>query len=104
MMGESKIDAADIFDWDYLCKIAESMETSEVKTLADAVRFFAYAFTSTGRMEEQNRLLASWILNATYLQSRKTADEILAALATEAHGDLDLLREFASQIGIKTKR
>lgn len=103
-MYEPKIDAADIFDWDYLCQIAAYAELYEVRTFIDAVRLFAYAFTSTGRADDQNALLADWIRNATHLQSRETAEAVLAALAGQAHGDLDLLREFAKQNGVRLKR
>ena len=102
--GELKIDAADIFDWDRLCEMAAYMELREVRTFMDAVRMFAYTFTSTHRVDDQNTLLADWIRNATHLQSRETAEEVLAALAEQAHGDLELLREFAKQNGVRLKR
>src|SRR5579859_899334 len=103
-MGEPKIDAADIFDWDRLCEMAAYMELNEVRTFMDAVRMFAYAFTSTARVDDQNTLLADWIRNATHLQSRETAEAVLAALAEQAYGDLDLLRDFAKQNGVRLRR
>ena len=51
-MGESRIDAADIFDWNCLSEIAEYQELHEVKTFAVAVRLFAYAFTATARVDD----------------------------------------------------
>lgn len=103
-MGDPKIDAADIFDWDRLCQMAAYMELHEVRTFTDALRMFAYAFTSTPRVGDQNAQLADWIRNATHLQSRETAEEVLAALAEQLHGDLGLLREFAKQNGVRLKR
>ena len=75
-MGQEKIDAAEVFNWDYLVTIGAYMDKPEISTLDDAVRVFAYAFTSTANPEEQIRLLSEWLRDATYGQSRETAEEI----------------------------
>ena len=98
------INAADIFDWDHLVQIGTYLERNEIRTLEDAIRVFAYAFTSLANVADQDRLLAGWIQRATYLQSRDTPEEILAALADHTHGRLKLLREFAKQNGVRLKR
>jgi hypothetical protein len=103
-MAEEKIDAVDIFDWDYLVQIGAYLDRNEVKTLYHAIQVFAYAFTSMSESENQNRLLAEWIQNATYLQSSETAEEILCALARHSRANLDLLRRFAKQHGVRLKR
>ncbi len=98
------INAADIFDWDHLVQIGAYLERNEIRTLEDAIKVFAYAFTSLANVADQDRLLAEWIQRATHFQSRNTSEEILAALASHAHGDLELLRKFAKQYGIRLKR
>jgi hypothetical protein len=103
-MAEEGIDAVDIFDWDYLVQIGMYLDRDEVKTLYQAVQVFAYAFTSTSDTESQNSRLAEWIQNATYLQSPETAEEILRALARSSHANLDLLRKFAKEHGVRLKR
>jgi len=60
--------------------------------------------TSLANLADQDRLLAGWIQRATYLQSRDTSEEILAALADHTHGRLKLPREFAKQNGVRLKR
>jgi hypothetical protein len=101
---EQKVDAADIFDWNHLVAIGTISELSQVQNFADASRFFAYIFTSAAKIEDQNRLLADWLRDATYLQSADTTEEILAKVAEHMRGNLDLLRSFARQNGIRIRR
>ena len=103
-MAQNMIDAADIFDWDHLVRIGTYLENSQILTLNDAIRAFAYGFTSLANLADQNRLLAEWIQRATHLQSRATAEEILAVLANHGHGNLELLRRFAKQNGVRLKK
>ena len=103
-MAEVRVDAVDILDWNYLVQIGVYLDRNEIKTLHQAIQVFAYAFTSIGDTESQNRLLAEWIQNATYLQSTETAEEILHALADYSRADLDLLRKFAKQNGVRLRR
>ncbi len=101
---EEKVDAVDIFDWDYLVQIGVKLELSQVRGFRDAVRLFAYDFTSLARTENQNQILADWLQRATYLQSAETAEEVLACLAAETRADLDRLRRFARQNGVRLRR
>jgi hypothetical protein len=103
-MAQEKIDAVDVLDWDYLVQIGAYLDRGEVKTLYQAIQVFAYAFTSTSDTENQNRRLAEWIQNATYLQSPETAEERLRGLARCSRANLDLLRKFAKRHGIGPKR
>ena len=103
-MAQGNIAAVDIFDWRYLVQIGVHLEQEEIENLDQAVQVFAYAFTSLDQTEDQNRLLAEWLQDATYLQSPETAEEIMLALAERTRGNLDLLRQFAKQNGVRLKR
>ena len=80
------------------------MDLEEVQTLADAVRLFAYHFTSASKIQDQNAILADWLRRATHLQSAETSEEVLACLAAHTKGDLELLRRFARENGVRTRR
>ncbi len=101
---EQKIDAADIFDWNYLVEIGVKLDLSEVRTFPDALRLFAYDFTSAAKIEHQNQILADWLRRATHLQSAESAEEVLACLAANTRANLELLRRFARQNGVRLKR
>jgi hypothetical protein len=101
---EPKIDAVDVFDWDYLVRIARFLELHALRKVEHAIQLFAYRFTAMASVEDQNRFLYEWIRDATHLQSREGAEEILAVLAKHAHGSIDLLRIFAKQNGIRLKK
>ena len=103
-MAEENLDAVDVLNWEYLVKIATFFEEWEVKHLHQAIRTFAYGFTSTDSVEKQNSLLACWLENATHLQSAETAEEIVSTLAELTCSDLQSLRRFAKQNGIRLKR
>lgn len=101
---EETLDAADIFDWSYLVEIGVQLDLSEIRSFPDAIRMFAYSFTSAAKTEHQNQMLADWLRRATHLQSPETAEEVLAALAVHTKADLELLRRFARQNGVRLKR
>jgi hypothetical protein len=101
---QASIDAADIFDWEYLAEIGEKLDLSEVRTLGDAVRLFAFDFTSASKTEHQNAILADWLRRATHLQSAETAEEVLKCLALSTKGELKLLRRFARENGVRIRR
>lgn len=103
-MAQEKINALDVFDWDYLCKIGVNHSRHEIRTLQHAVEVFAYQLTSMQDQEQQNRLLSCWIQNATFLQSTTTAEEVLSALARYTRANLEVLRRFAKQNGVRLKR
>lgn len=101
---EERIDAADIFDWEHLAEVGEKLDLGEIRTLTDAVRLFAYDFTSASKTEHQNAILADWIRRATHLQSAETAEDVLKCLALYTKGDLKLLRRFARENGVRIRR
>ncbi len=101
---EHEVDAVDVFDWNHLVEIGVNLDLAQVRNLADAVRLFAYAFTSVSKIEDQNRMLAEWLGRATYKQSAETAEAILASLAAYTRANLELLRTFARQNGVRLRR
>ncbi len=103
-MEQKKVDAVEIFDWNYLVEIGTISDPGEVQDFADGIRLFAYIFTSAAKVEHQNQLLADWLRDATYLQSAETAEEILARVAENMRGNLELLRRFARQNGVRIRR
>lgn len=102
MQKQAKLDAADILDWDYMCKIAEFVE--KPKDWNDGAKRFAHRFTSVGGVEAQNTMLADLLGHATYLQSPEGAEEVIDALSKSLRADKEQLREFAKGIGIRLKR
>jgi len=101
---EQKIDAADIFDWDYLVAIGTVTEPWQINCPDDMYRYFAYVFTSVGEVDKQNRLLGKWLGDATYFQSAQTNESVIASAALNLKGDLSLLRIFARQYGVRLRR
>lgn len=101
-MPESKLDAADVLDWDHMCRIAEFVERP--RNWNDGAKRFAYLFTSCGNVTTQNTMLADLLMNATYKQSRETAEAVINAACSSLGADRKKLREFAGQIGIKLER
>ncbi|HKM91409.1 MAG TPA: hypothetical protein VJX29_12415 [Candidatus Acidoferrales bacterium] len=103
-MTEQKKRAADILDWEHLCRLAEYVEPSRVRRWEQALRVFAYAFTSTADVERQDQLLAELLQNATVHTSIASAEEVVAKLAKDTNSDVVLLREFARQCGVRLRR
>lgn len=102
-MPQEKIDAADVFDWDYLVRIGAPLELDEITNLDQGIQAFAYSFTSLASAEDQNRLLAEWLQAATHLQSKETNEEIVCSFAVRTNANLNLVRKFAKQNGIRLK-
>jgi hypothetical protein len=98
-----KLDAVDVLDWDYLCKISEFVERPRDWNNGGIQRF-AHRFTSATDADAQNAMLSDLLNNATYLQSPETAEDIIDVLSKSLHAHKDKLREFAKGIGIRLKR
>jgi hypothetical protein len=103
MGNADKLDAVDVLDWDYLCKISEFVEHPKDWNRGGVQRF-AHRFTSVSEVEAQNAMLADLLNNATHLQSLEAAEEVIKALAKSLHADRGKLREFAKSIGVRLKR
>ena len=101
-MSENRLDAADVLDWDHMCGIAEFVQRP--KNWEDGAKRFAYLFTSCGNVTAQNTMLADLLINATFKQSRETAEDVINAVCGSLGADRMKLREFARQIGIKLER
>jgi hypothetical protein len=64
LMADKKLDAIDIVNWDYFVEIAEY--PAERPCNADqAVKGFAYDFTSTAKEEVRNQMLVEILRNGT---------------------------------------
>lgn len=103
-VSEERLHAVDILDWDYLCGIAENLEPGELRTWNQGLRYFADQFTSTGNVEQQDRLLRDLLRNSTAHSSVETAAIVVGALARDTHTDREQLRRFAKQRGIRQRR
>jgi len=101
-MTENNLDAVDAVNWEYLCKIREKFDPPKSKQ--EIFENFAWELTSIPRKEHQTLFLAWWLQNATYLQSAETNEEVIATVASIFNSDLNKLREFAKQQGIRLKR
>ena len=103
-MTEPKKRAVDILDWEHLCHLAEYVEPSRVRRWDQALKVFAYAFTSTADADRQDQLLADLLRNATVHTSVASAEEVVAKLAGDTNSNVGSLREFAKQCGVRLKR
>lgn len=103
-MEKQRLDAADVLNWDRLCEIAEYIESQDMRTFADGMKFFAYGFTSTADVQAQNRMLQDLLEKATYGHSRESNEDVIERLAAWLRSPQELLREFAEQNGIRLKR
>jgi hypothetical protein len=103
-MTQPRIRAADVLDWDQLCRLAEYIEPSRIRRWEQALRVFAYAFTSTADAHRQDQLLTDLLQNATVHTSVQAAEEVVSRLARDTNSDLSSLREFAKQRGVRLKR
>jgi hypothetical protein len=103
-MTQPRIRASDVLDWDQLCRLAEYIEPSRIRRWEQALRVFAYAFTSTADADRQDQLLTDLLRNATVHTSVQAAEEVVSRLARGTNSDLSSLREFAKQRGVRPKR
>jgi hypothetical protein len=102
MEKKPELDASEVLDWNYLCEIAEFVETP--KNWNEGVKRFAYSFTSTPSREARNTVLSDLLINAAFKQSTTTTEYIIETLAKSLHVNKLTLKEFASGVGIKVKR
>lgn len=105
MTTPKKLDAVSVLNWDHLCKIAEPLDDDlKAYTSEQAQKAFAYGFISTADDEIRNSMLVSILKNACTGMSAETNEEFVARLTTLFQCDLQLLRQFAKENGIKLKR
>ncbi len=101
--SKKNLDASDVLNWEYVIKIAVKLDDPP-ETAEEAMGAFSYDFTSTDDEERRNVMLCDIIKNATDHQSRAAAEEVLVSLSRLLGSDLELLRAFAKQNGVKLKR
>jgi hypothetical protein len=104
-MGKSsnKLRASDVLNWDYLVKIANRSQ-EDAKFLDEGLATFAYNFTSTADDDNRNALPTDLMHNATDQQSKDTAEKIVELLAFRLQTDLQKLRQFGKENGVRLKR
>lgn len=104
-MPTDRLSAADVLNWSYLCKISEYIEPRAAGTnIASAIAVFAYSITSTADMDTQDEILADLLTRATYMHCAESAEAVLKTFARLTRSNLELIREFARQVGIRLKR
>jgi len=99
---ETKLDAAEALNWEYLIQFGEN-DPGFFKS-HKGLRQFAYDFTSNGNTAEQNSMLTELLKNATFGHSDGTNEETLKYVAKTLNSDLEKLRIFAKQRGIRLKK
>jgi hypothetical protein len=99
----ARLRASDVLDWDHLTKIADNT-IENANRLADALAVFAYNFTSIGDEDSRDQMLIDLLQDATAGQSTDTAEKIIKAAALGFKADLEALRRFAKENGIRLKR
>ncbi len=102
-IASAKSDAVDVLNWDYLVKISDYVEVRG-RSSDEALRGFAYAFTSTSDETVRNEMLRELLVNATANCSKQAAEEFVAWLSTALHSDVGKLRKFAKENGIRLKK
>lgn len=101
--SDDQLSASDVLNWEYLVEIGEKPE-GLARDLIQALGGFAYDFTSTADEDARDLLLHDLIKNGTDHQSKETADVFIQAVAHYLHSDLQALRAFAKQIGVRLPR
>lgn len=98
-----KLRACDVLNWDYLVKISAPSQ-GDSSDLSQGWAVFAYDFTSTADESERDTLLANLMKDATANQSKGTAEIVIEALARALRSDLQKLRQFGKENGVRLKR
>jgi len=101
--SDDQLSASDVLNWEYLVEIGQKPE-GIARDLVQALAGFAYDFTSTANEDARNLLLHDLLKNGTDHQSKETADAFIKAVAYHFHSDLQTLRRFAKQIGVRLPR
>lgn len=105
-MKKPKLDAVDVLNWEYLVEISEHTEADENgrASFDEALRGFAYSFTSTASEDNRNEMLRDILHNATCRNAKDTNEIFIAELSQILKCDYGLLRQFAKERGINLKR
>jgi hypothetical protein len=103
MAKQDPLNAIDVVSWDYLVQVGEYVE-ERAHTAEDALRGFAYAFTSTADEEIRNTMLLDILKNGTRTGSVYACEDFVSNLASWLHCDPKVLRQFAKERGVRLRR
>lgn len=103
-MNDNRIHAFEVVNPKHLETIARNIREEQIQDFDDAIRYFAYIFVSTDDISKQDRFLDDWVKNVTDHQSAETNEEIIETLNRNLGGDLQYLRAYCKQLGVKLKR
>src|SRR5712692_1017844 len=101
-MSKRKPAAADVLNWDYMCEIGENFE--KITDFNSAVKQFAWNFTSTASVQEQNEMLESMLKRATFGHSNQANEDVIESLSVALKTDLEKLRSYAKACGVRLER
>jgi hypothetical protein len=100
MATPNKLRACDVLNWEHLAKISEKCE-HRPKDITEAIRHFAYEFTSTADEDIRDQKLLDFLKNGTDNQSRGTAEAYVASLSQHLKSDYAKVRAFAKENGVR---
>lgn len=103
-MKKARLSAVDVLNWDYLREIGDYYDPSGVSDPSAGIRAFAYSFVSTSSEEIRDTMLANILLPPTRWASKEANEEYVVWLARALKSDLELLRRFAKQVGVRLLR
>lgn len=101
---KNKQRACDVLNWDCLVELSQYSDPAATRDTTEIIGVFAYTITKTGDEDERDRILTNLLRNSTY-GSRPDDNEIfLLFLAGRTKSELEPLRKFAKQVGVRLKR
>ena len=100
---EKQLDAIDVINWEYFVEIAEKSE-GRASNITEAVKGFAYDFTSTADEEVRNEMLLDILKNGTRTGSVYSCEDFITNTASILRCDRGLLRRFGKERGIRLRR
>lgn len=95
-----KLNAIDVVDWEYLCKIANPHDLAYSTDPQRALEIFAFQLTHAEDAEHQNEVLRKLILRMTSGHTKETNRQVMVYLAGKCRANAQLLTEFAKQEGV----
>jgi hypothetical protein len=100
-----KLRACDVLNWEQLCAMSQYIDPALAQErTTDIFAVLAYTITSTGDEDKRDQILTSILLNSTYGSRPESNEAFLKLVADRTKSELEPLREFAKQCGVKLKR
>ena len=101
---DNPLRACDVLNWNYLVEIGEKPEGGIPQNFIQALREFAYDFTSTADEDARDEQFTGILKRATDHESKESAEELMKVIATHLHSDRNMLRKFAKENGVRLTR